>query len=92
MTFAGLFTLCSRYLFSLSFILIKSSSRGAHTWFSMGDNKCTCQRLTAAIGDGDKVNDVIFCGSVSEVPEGNVVFFGGDVQVRKGDYLQLLNN
>lgn len=80
MTFPHLGTLCSRYLLPLSVILTKYSSKGAHTWFSMGDNKCTCQRLTTVIGDGDKINDVVFCGAVSDVPEGNVVFFGGDVQ------------
>ena len=48
----------------------------------MGDNTCTCNRLTAVVGDGNKVNDVVFCGDVSEVPEANVLFFGGDVQVR----------
>ena len=82
MTLATLSTLCSRYLFPLSIILIKYSSKGAHTWFAMGDNRCICHRLTSVIGDGEKVNDVVFCGAVSEIPEGNVVFFPGDVQVK----------
>ena len=68
-------------------MLVTFTSRAAHTWFArsqfgMGDNKCTCRRLTAVVGDGSKVNDVVFCGDVSEVPEANVLFFGGDVQVR----------
>ena len=70
-------------------MLVTFTSKAAHTWcarsqFGMGDNKCTCWRLTAVVGDveGNKVNDVVFCGDVSEVPEANVLFFGGDVQVR----------
>ena len=82
MTSTALGTLCSRYLFPLSIILIKYSSKSAQTWFTMGDNRCICQRLTSVIGDGEKLNDVVFCGAVSEVPEGNVVFFPGDVQVK----------
>jgi hypothetical protein len=46
----------------------------------LGNGKVVCRRLREVQGDGEKVNDVIFCG-VSAPAESNVVFFGGDVQV-----------
>ena len=45
----------------------------------MGDSTCT--RLGGIEGESGKINDVIHCCGTSP-PERNVIFFGGDVQVR----------
>ncbi len=37
-------------------------------------------RLEGVQGEGQKKNDLIFCGR-AEAPKENIVFFGGDIQV-----------
>ena len=45
------------------------------------DEPVAFQRLTAVSGLEGRQNDVVFCASRND-PKGNVVFFGGDVQVQ----------
>ncbi|XP_064647928.1 mitochondrial protein C2orf69-like [Lineus longissimus] len=56
-----------------------------------GKDKAVCRRLIGIVGDGEKVNDVIFCG-LSSAAESNVVFFGGDVQDYKENMMNHRDN
>ncbi len=44
---------------------------------------CPIQQLLQVDGDRSQKNDVLFCGPIKPAIQ-NVVFFGGDVQVRPG--------
>ncbi len=50
---------------------------------STTDGSNECRRLLGVQGYLDKQNDVVFYGDPSQKPQHHIVFFGGDVQVRK---------
>ncbi|XP_064613889.1 mitochondrial protein C2orf69 homolog [Liolophura sinensis] len=54
-----------------------STSAGSETTNNAENPKCL--RLNSVIGDGDKENDLLFCGNLATGKE-HVVYFGGDVQ------------
>ena len=52
-----------------------------------------CQRLLSVVGDGGKTNDMVYCKRNEGMASGNVIYFGGDVQVRNNliDMNKLIN-